>query len=511
MKKAIAYYRYSSDRQNEQSIEGQMRCCHEFAEREDITIVSEYVDRAVSATSDHRPQFQKMINDCKTLDIDYVIVYKLDRFARNRYDSCIYKAKLKQRGIRLLSAMEKITDSPEGIIMEGILEAMNEYYSAELSQKIRRGIRENVIKGKHLGGVVCLGYKIGPDHVLVVDENEAKIVRLIFSLYQNGKTLSEITDELNKSGYKTAKGNPFGKNAVGKLLHNERYTGHFKVKGMAEEGVCPVIIEQSVFDEVNAKLEKSRQKNRHKKRHEFILSGLLYCGECGKRMTGVSGKGHLGKVYNYYKCGCHTVKAENLENASLEAIEEYLHSDCMKSIAKIAFKEYQEQIADTSELVCVKKELLDVEKKLNNAIDAVLAGLNSPSVAAKISELEERKKILITKKAELSTRAPELTEEMFITAVKCLADEPSDMLFKTIVKRIELNGDYITVYFRLFDIDNEPPEKISAKLRHLSTKEKGSCKGASGPLLETIHEPPSSTLYEHGYIIITIPLLKLSR
>lgn len=503
MKKAIAYYRYSSDRQSEQSIEGQMRCCHEFAEREDITIVSEYIDRAVSATSDHRPQFQKMINDCKTLEIDYVIVYKLDRFARNRYDSAIYKAKLKQRGIRLLSAMEKITDSPEGIIMEGLLEAMSEYYSAELSQKIRRGMRESVIKGKHLGGAVCLGYKVGPDGILVIDENEANIVRHIFSLYQSGNTFADITRELNNSGYRTSKGNLFGKNSISRILHNERYTGHFKIKGVPEGGNCPMIIDKSVFNEVQEKLGKAKQKHRHSSNYDYILSGLLYCGECGERMTGKSGTGKLGKIYNYYKCHCHSVSAESLEKATLEAIEEYLHSERMINVAKVAYKEYQKQISDTSELDCIKKELIDIEKQLNNAVNAILAGLNSPAVSAKVTELEERKKLLLIKKTELSSRAPELTEEMFVAAVKCLADEPSEALLTTIVKRIELNGDYITVYFRLFDVDGESPEKISAKIRRLTKGDKCSPKVSSSP--------PQETLYEHGYVIINIPIFCKSR
>lgn len=140
-----------------------------------------------------------MINESKNLGIDYIIVYKLDCFARNRYDSAIYKAKLKQNGIRLLSAMEKITDSPEGIIMEGLLEAMNEYYSAELSQKIKRGMRENVIKGKTTGGNIALGYRIGADKRLEINPEQAVIVQKIFEMYSQGCTYANIITELNMS------------------------------------------------------------------------------------------------------------------------------------------------------------------------------------------------------------------------------------------------------------------------------------------------------------------------
>ena len=146
--KAVIYARYSSDRQTEQSIEGQLRECQEFAEKEGIIIINNYIDRAISGKTDNRPAFQQMIADSSSHEFEYVIVYKLDRFARNRYDSAIYKAKLKKNGVKVLSAKENIMDSPEGIILEGLLEAMNEYYSAELSQKIKRGMRENRIKGK---------------------------------------------------------------------------------------------------------------------------------------------------------------------------------------------------------------------------------------------------------------------------------------------------------------------------------------------------------------------------
>ena len=152
MKKAVIYARFSSHSQTEQSIEGQLRECYDFAKRSEITIVGEYIDRALTGTSDKRPQFLKMIEDSKKKNFEYVLVYQLDRFARNRYDSANYKAKLKKNGVRVLSAKENITDDASGILVEGMLESMAEYYSAELSQKVKRGIKESLIKGNFIGG-----------------------------------------------------------------------------------------------------------------------------------------------------------------------------------------------------------------------------------------------------------------------------------------------------------------------------------------------------------------------
>ena len=174
---AVIYARYSCDRQTEQSIEGQLRECKAFAASEGIHIIGEYIDRAISGTTANRPEFQRMIADSRYKTFQAVIVYKLDRFARNRYDSAMYKSKLKANGVRVLSAKEHITDSPEGIILEGLLEAMNEYYSAELSQKIKRGMRENAIKGKTTGGNVALGYRIGADKQMEIDPAGASLVR----------------------------------------------------------------------------------------------------------------------------------------------------------------------------------------------------------------------------------------------------------------------------------------------------------------------------------------------
>lgn len=202
MKKAVIYARFSSHSQTEQSIEGQLRECYDFAKRSDITIVGEYIDRALTGTSDKRPQFLKMIEDSKKKNFEYVLVYQLDRFARNRYDSANYKAKLKKNGVRVLSAKENITDDASGILVEGMLESMAEYYSAELSQKVKRGIKESLIKGNFIGGHGLLGYDT-VDKKWTINPLEATVVRDIFTRYRNGEKAKDIIARLNASGIKT--------------------------------------------------------------------------------------------------------------------------------------------------------------------------------------------------------------------------------------------------------------------------------------------------------------------
>ena len=133
--KAVIYARYSSDNQREESIEGQIRECTEYAVRNDITILSSYVDRALSARTADRPEFQRMIADSEKRLFDVVLVWKLDRFSRDRYDSAHYKHILKKNGVRVISARENISEGPEGIILESMLEGYAEYYSAELSER----------------------------------------------------------------------------------------------------------------------------------------------------------------------------------------------------------------------------------------------------------------------------------------------------------------------------------------------------------------------------------------
>ena len=155
--KAVIYARYSSDNQREESIEGQIRECTAYAEKNGITVLKHYIDRAYSAKTDDRPEFQHMIKDSEKGLFDLILVWKLDRFARNRYDSARYKNQLKKNGVKVVSATELISDKSEGVLLESILEGMAEYYSADLAEKVSRGLTENALKCKHNGGPAPLG------------------------------------------------------------------------------------------------------------------------------------------------------------------------------------------------------------------------------------------------------------------------------------------------------------------------------------------------------------------
>ena len=182
MKKAVIYARYSSDSQSEQSIDGQLRVCREYAERENIKIVDTYIDRAMTGTNDHRPDFQRMLRDSKKKGFEYLLVYKFDRFARSRHDSAVNKAILNRNGVKVISATEQISDTPEGIILEGMLESFAEYYSAELSQKVKRGRKESRIKGLYVGGRVPFGYSV-ENKIVKINEKQADIVRQVYNDY----------------------------------------------------------------------------------------------------------------------------------------------------------------------------------------------------------------------------------------------------------------------------------------------------------------------------------------
>ncbi len=223
MKTAVIYARYSSDKQSEQSIEGQLHVCNDYAKRNGITVVDTYIDRAMTGKNDNRAAFQKMLKESARKNWDLVLIYKIDRFGRNKYEIAVNKHTLKMNGTRVISVMENIPDTPEGIILESLLEGMAEYYSAELSQKVKRGMRETRLKGNFTGGQLVYGYKV-VDHKVVVNDDEAEVVRYIYTRFAMGTYVKDIIEELKQKGI-TNRNKPFSRSSIYYLLQNEKYAG----------------------------------------------------------------------------------------------------------------------------------------------------------------------------------------------------------------------------------------------------------------------------------------------
>ena len=301
--KAVIYARYSSDNQREESIEGQIRECTAFAEKNGITILKHYIDRAYSAKTDNRPEFQRMIRDCKEKLFDMILVWKLDRFSRNRYDSIIYKHTLKKNGVRLVSVNEPISESAEGVLLESVLEGFAEYFSLDLAEKVNRGLTENALKCKFNGGNPTIGYVIDQEQYFQIDPVKAPFVLDAFKMYDEGSTMSEIRDYLNEHNVLNNRGNPHTVNSVAKILKNRRYIGEYKYRDIVVPDGIPAIVPVDLFERVQEKIEKNKKAPaRHKAEDDYLLTTKLFCGHCGAYMCGESGRGHSGKVYHYYKC-----------------------------------------------------------------------------------------------------------------------------------------------------------------------------------------------------------------
>lgn len=386
-----------------------MRVCQDYCNRNNIIVTDTYIDRAKSASHGtmKRTEFLRMIADAEKGRWDAVIVYKLDRFARNRYDSATYRAKLKKHGVKLISATENLTDTPESIILESVLEGMAEFYSAELSQKIKRGMNESAHKHLCLGGVVPLGYKF-IDKQYVVDDSTVAIVREAFNRYADGETITEICKSFNARGYRTAKGAQFTNNSFHRMFSNKRYLGYYIYKDYEAEGVLPRLIDDETWNKVQMRVEQNRKAPaRTKAVEQYLLSGKLICGHCGKTMIGESGTGKNGVIYRYYKClsrkkrnACdkRPVQKDWIEDIVVDMAKEILTDEMIHTMAEMAVKENDRILAENSEVNSLQARLQEIDKGITNISRAIeSAGLSPQTLVNRIAELEKER--VITSKA----------------------------------------------------------------------------------------------------------------
>ncbi len=416
--KAVIYARYSSDNQREESIEGQLRECMEFASRAEIDVIGNYIDRALSAKSDNRPEFQRMIKDSYKHAFDCIIVWKLDRFSRNRYDSAHYKALLRKNGVKVVSAMESISEGSEGILLESVLEGMAEYYSAELAEKVVRGMKENTLKGINNGGQVTFGYKLNAERKFEPNETTAPIVEEIFTMYADGKTVKQIVDYLDKKGIRSYRGGKLNINSVQRILSNRRYIGEYKFREVVVPHCIPSLVSDELFERVQKKLIKNKKAPaRHKAEDDYLLTLKLFCGKCGAHMVGESGMG-TSKVYHYYKCAntkrvhiCDkkAVRKEWIEDLVVKKAMEILHDE--KLVDYLTDRIYVLQGEENPRIPRLKEQLDETEKRISNVMDAIEQGIITDSTKDRLAQLESKKKELEITILQERIKKPFLTKD----------------------------------------------------------------------------------------------------
>ena len=421
--KAVIYARYSSDSQREESIDGQIRECTAFAEKNGITILRHYIDRAYSAKTDNRPDFQEMIKDSSKKLFDMVIVWKLDRFARNRYDSARYKAQLKRNGVKVVSATEVISEGAEGIILESVLEGYAEYYSADLSEKVIRGRTENALKCKFNGGTLPIGYVIDEEQHFQIDPLTAPFVLDVFKKYDKGATMKELRDWLNENGIRNKLGKPLNFNSIQHMLSNRRYIGEYKYRDIIVPNGIPAIVPEDLFDRVQEKLAQNRKAPaRHKAEDDYLLTTKLFCGYCGAYLCGESGKSRNGTVHHYYKCvsvkkkrtDCKKkpVRKQWLEDLVVNEVMKVVMDD--KAIEAIVSMVMDLQDRENTSLPLYEQQLREAETGIQNLLNAIQQGILTKSTKSRLEELEAAKEDLEIKIANEKIAKPRISPE-FVT------------------------------------------------------------------------------------------------
>ena len=481
--KAAMYARFSSEMQREESIEAQLRAMRAYAAQNGLTVVEEYIDRAKSATTDQRPEFQRMIEDSKKKMFHVLLVHKLDRFARNRYDSIGYRMELKRNGVALISVLEYFDeDSPESIILESVLEAMAEYYSKNLAREVEKGKKENAMHGKHNGGIPPLGYDLDRTEMrLVLNEHEAEVVKLIYQMYLNDFGYERIAEELNARGYKTKRGDRFSKTSLYSILKNEKYTGTYVYGKSAPKDVdgkrnghaykpdadiirikdcMPAIISYDDYSAAQYKMNnRKRRSGRCKTKEVYLLSGKVTCGVCGYGMYGNKRRnGQTKKLYVSYVCGtkdrknnCRNkeIQRDSLEAYVLQQLSKYIFDESnipelIREYNNYRFNRNNEKIQEHNEL---KKKLKSIQREAANIV-TVISQTGSAKLANRLTELENEEKSLQVRidQFDESEKVRSMDEEEIKKAFRqaCVLFEKGTL--STTKQLIEMFVDRVIVY-----------------------------------------------------------------
>ena len=386
----VIYARFSSHNQREESIEQQIKECEALARREGITIVEIYSDEAQTGRNERRSSFQKMLRDAEKRKFDIVIAYKSNRIARNMLNALLYETRLAEYGIKTIYCKEDFADNAAGRFAFRSMLNLNQFYSENLSEDIKRGMLYNAEHCK-VNGALPLGYKKSADGKYEIEPAGAAIVREIFAKFVADVPYAEIAADLNSRGIRTVQGNKFGRSSFHRILRNETYTGIYKHSGVVIPGGVPRIISDETFQAAQKHL--SEQKT-HRRGPEFILTGKLFCGHCNAPMTGISGHND-GKIYYYYACKNHKAhkcdkrnEPKDIERRIVEAVRDrVLTDDVMQQIADLCI-EYQKTTDVAVEREAIRRARDEAKRGIDNILAAIEKGIYTDSTRDRLVELE---------------------------------------------------------------------------------------------------------------------------
>jgi len=528
MTRAVAYCRYSSEQQRDgYSIEAQLTAIKDYCLKENITLVDKYIDEAKTGTNDERDSFQKMIRDSSNHSFDMVIVHKLDRFARNRYDSAVYKKLLRDNGVTLVSVLERLSDDPESIILESVLEGMNEYYSKNLSRETRKGLYQRARQGKACGNIP-LGLTTDKEGHFIVCSEEVPLVKEIFARVASGEKLGSIASDLNERGLVGKRKAKFSYHSLEKIIKNELYIGRYVYswgggEPVITENVVEPIIETSLFALANSKLGECKNPTYRRHRQEdYVLTGFLYCGQCGHHYCGhTSAYTRKGKRYTYSryrctgsaknKCRAPVIDKDLLETAIFEAIErDMLHVDIMRDLVNEINGQLKKRMkASNSEKT--KKELKQLKDKKERLLDLYLNGeIEKNTYLRRISELDlgithlDDENRLEGGIMPLKINAEYLVSafKYFFERVKIHSVKDQMMILNHFVERIDIYEDHIKITYK---IKNALGQTLSGTIERMSLTR---TQGAFSTSLSTYYSVRSYSLKARGPLFTNDDFIK---
>ncbi len=460
-KKAVIYARFSCSKQREASIDDQLRVCGEWCGREGYEVVAEYCDHAMSGRTDERPEFRRMIGNAGESDV--VVVYMMDRFSRDPYDAPAYKRELASKGVRLVSAMEAIPDSPEGIIYEKLLEGLAACESAKTSARVRRGMRGNALRCL-TNGVRVYGYRTGGDGRYEVVPEEARHVNDAFEMRLAGMSCNAIARELAGRGVTTYTGRPCGPSMVQQMLRNEKYVGTYVWDDVRMEGGMPSIVGRETFD--RCQRVRARKVRSDEDWGDFALSGKAICASCGRGLVGLSGRGRGNVKYEYYgckRCGVRPARRDWLESEVAGRFRAAMgdRSEALRLARAILEAGRSSESGGRAE--AARRELRAAEDGLRHIMDAIEAGVVHPQAQERIRTLEARRR---DAQAALDEAAvPEIDPEDFADFLQCAGAMSDAQILDAFVHQVVMSEEDVVVVMRYDGKKGEPARFTIGRVR----------------------------------------------